>query len=45
MKHAIEEFITIKSIAVAGKCILMYAPPVEGFHAWHRALYRVFAKL
>ena len=30
---------------VAGKCILMYAPPVEGFHAWHRALYRLFAKL
>jgi hypothetical protein len=30
---------------VAGRCILMYAPPVEGFHAWHRAFYRLFAKL
>ncbi len=30
---------------VAGKCILMYAPPVGGFHAWHRALHRLFVKL
>ena len=35
----------LKLNLVAGKCILMYAPPVEGFHAWHRALYRLFAKL
>ena len=26
---------------VSGKCILMYAQPVQGFHRWHR----VFAKL
>jgi uncharacterized protein len=30
---------------VSGKCILMYAPPVEGFHAWHRAFNRFFARL
>jgi predicted CoA-binding protein len=30
---------------VSKKCILMYAPPVEGFHAWHRAVHRIFAKL
>jgi uncharacterized protein len=30
---------------VVRKCILMYAPPVEGFHAWHRAVYRIFSKL
>jgi predicted CoA-binding protein len=35
----------LKLNLIAGKCILMYAPPVEGFHAWHRALYRLFAKL
>jgi uncharacterized protein len=29
---------------VTGRCILMYAPPVEGFHAWHRAFHRIFAK-
>ena len=29
---------------VAGRCILMYAPPVGGFHAWHRAFHRLFAK-
>ncbi len=35
----------LKLNLVAGRCILMYAPPVEGFHAWHRAFYRLFAKL
>jgi predicted CoA-binding protein len=30
---------------VPGKCVLMYAPPVEGFHAWHRAFNLFFAKL
>jgi uncharacterized protein len=35
----------LKLNLVTGRCILMYAPPVEGFHAWHRALYRLFAKL
>jgi uncharacterized protein len=29
---------------VYGRCILMYAPPVEGFHAWHRAFHRIFAR-
>ena len=31
----------LKLNAVAGKCVLMYAPPVRSFHSWHRA----FAKL
>ena len=35
----------LKLNLVSRKCILMYAPPVEGFHAWHRAFYRLFAKL
>jgi predicted CoA-binding protein len=35
----------LKLNIVSGRCILMYAPPVEGFHAWHRAFYRLFAKL
>ncbi len=30
---------------VSEECVLMYAPPVEGFHAWHRAFNRFFAKL
>jgi hypothetical protein len=30
---------------VTKRCILMYAPPVEGFHAWHRAVHRIVAKL
>jgi predicted CoA-binding protein len=30
---------------VTGKCILMYAPPVKGFHAIHRALARLFGRL
>jgi len=29
---------------VSGKCILMYAPPVRSFHAWHRAFVRLFGK-
>jgi len=29
---------------VHGRCILMYAPPVEGFHAWHRAFHHLFAR-
>jgi hypothetical protein len=28
-----------------GKCILMYAPPVTGIHAFHRFLARLFGKL
>ncbi len=35
----------LKLNLVSGRCILMYAPPVEGFHSWHRAIYRIFAKL
>lgn len=42
---AIAQAKELKLNLVAGKCILMYAPPVEGFHAWHRAFYRLFAKL
>lgn len=30
---------------VTGRCILMYAPPVGGFHAWHRAFHRLFSKV
>lgn len=30
---------------VSGKCILMYAPPVKGFHWWHRAFCRVTGQL
>ena len=30
---------------VSGKCILMYAPPVRGFHGWHRAFARLFGQL
>ncbi|MFQ6082089.1 MAG: CoA-binding protein [Candidatus Aminicenantia bacterium] len=30
---------------VTGKCILLYAPPVKGFHAAHRFFVRLFGKL
>jgi len=30
---------------VTGKCILMYAQPVGGFHAWHRGFVRLIGKL
>ena len=30
---------------VSKKCILMYAPPVRSFHAWHRAIARLFGQL
>jgi predicted CoA-binding protein len=30
---------------VTGKCILLYAEPVTGFHAFHRFLARAFGKL
>ena len=30
---------------VTGKCILMYAPPVQGIHSFHRFLMKVFGKL
>ena len=30
---------------VTGKCILMYAQPVESFHAFHRWLWKIFGKL
>jgi predicted CoA-binding protein len=30
---------------VARKCVLMYAPPVRSFHAWHRAFARLFGQL
>jgi predicted CoA-binding protein len=30
---------------VAGKCILMYATPVTGFHGWHRGFVKFFGKL
>jgi hypothetical protein len=32
-------------VPVSGKCILMYAPPVRSFHAWHRAFVRLFGQL
>jgi predicted CoA-binding protein len=30
---------------VARKCVLMYAPPVRSFHAWHRVFARLFGQL
>ena len=30
---------------VTGKCILMYAQPVRGFHSWHRAFAKLFGQL
>ena len=30
---------------VAGKCILMYAQPVQSFHRWHRAFNRLIGQL
>jgi uncharacterized protein len=30
---------------VSGKCILMYATPVRGFHGWHRGFARLMGKL
>jgi uncharacterized protein len=30
---------------VTGKCILMYAEPVSGLHAFHRFLWKLFGKL
>ena len=30
---------------VAGKCILMYAQPVTGFHRWHRAFNKLIGQL
>jgi uncharacterized protein len=30
---------------VAGKCILMFAPPVRSFHRWHRAIAGLFGQL
>jgi len=29
---------------VAKKCVLMYAPPVRSFHAWHRFFARLFGQ-
>ena len=30
---------------ITGKCILMYATPVTGFHGWHRGFVKFFGKL
>ena len=30
---------------VTRKCVLMYAPPVGSFHAWHRAFAKLFGQL
>jgi uncharacterized protein len=30
---------------ITGKCILMYAPPVQSFHGWHRAFMRLIGQL
>jgi len=35
----------LKLNLVAKKCILMYAPPVRSFHAWHRVFARLFGQL
>jgi hypothetical protein len=30
---------------IAGKCVLMYAPPVSSYHGWHRAFVRMIGRL
>lgn len=30
---------------VSGTCILVYAPPVRSFHAWHRGFTKLVGKL
>ena len=35
----------LKLNLVSGKCILMYAAPVRSFHAFHRAVMKLFGKL
>ena len=30
---------------ITGKCILMYAQPVTGFHGWHRTFARIFGQM
>lgn len=30
---------------VSGKCVLMYAPPVRSYHAWHRGFVRLIGGL
>ena len=30
---------------ITGECIMMYAEPVESFHAFHRWLWKIFGKL
>ena len=35
----------LKLNLVAKKCVLMYAPPVRSFHAWHRVFARLFGQL
>ena len=34
----------LKLNLVAKKCVLMYAPPVQSFHAWHRLFARLFGQ-
>lgn len=41
-----EAFCREKGItAITGECILMFAPPVRGFHGFHRWLWKVMGKL
>lgn len=35
----------LKLNLVTGKCVLMYAPPVGGFHGWHRSFNRLIGRL
>ncbi len=35
----------LKLDLVSGKCILMYATPVRSFHAFHRAVMKLFGRL
>jgi len=35
----------LKLNLVAKRCVLMYAPPVRSFHAWHRVFARLFGQL
>jgi uncharacterized protein len=42
--HAVRTAMDLGMNVVAGKCILMYAEPVDSFHAFHRYFVRLFGK-
>jgi hypothetical protein len=44
-KEVLEEATRLGLNTVAKKCILMYAPPVDSMHRWHRTFTKLFGKL